>query len=141
MALISTGGRGRIVGRFHPSRNLTALCGDSRLKIYELSTHDVWTARLQQPHKLHRVAISHSGETIAATRSSRFFRKDSGDFEELNQVLTGCLEHAKISLLTTIETGQATEIQCVPGEHSICFNHRETTSLRFFPSTSPLNTG
>ncbi|HEY0982153.1 protein kinase domain-containing protein [Schlesneria sp.] len=133
VALISTGGRGRIVGRFHPSKNLLALCGDSRLKIYELSTHDVWTARLQQPHKLHRVAISHSGETIAATRSSRFFRKDSGDFEELNQVLTGCLEHAEISLLTTIETGQATEIQCVPGEHSICFNHQETTSLRFFP--------
>ena len=65
---LSSGGRGRVVGRFHPNQDKLAICSNNRLICYELSQETIWQQRLQQSQTLTSVALSSSGDKLAATR-------------------------------------------------------------------------
>ncbi|MFO1095034.1 MAG: hypothetical protein U0992_17265 [Planctomycetaceae bacterium] len=81
VAVIPTGGRGHIVGRFQPSRNTLAVCGDDRVTVYDLSSSTVRMTQLCQSQLVVHMDLSRDGRYLAAML-------DIGGFDEPN---AGCI--------------------------------------------------
>ncbi len=120
---LSSGNRGRVTARFHPTQNLLAVSGDRKITVYDLSPTSIWQQRLQQSHRLHGMTLSPDGDRVAAMRILTF----NGLF---NQLLVGETDSDYVAARLSVKTDLEGAIQFSPDGKAIFVSLQQLNLLK-----------
>ena len=120
---LSSGNRGRVTARFHPTQNVLAVSSDRKLTVYELSPASIWQQRLQQSHPLHHISLSPSGDRVAAIMIV-------AQIGLINQLLVGLTDSCLVVGRLSMKTSLAGTIQFSPGGDEICVSLQQLNLLQ-----------
>ena len=120
---LSSGSRGRVTARFHPTQNVLAVSGDQKITVYELSPASIWQQRLQQSHPLHHITLSPSGDRVAAIMIV-------AQIGLINQLLVGLTDSCLVVGRLSMKTSLAGTIQFSPGGDEICVSLQQLNLLQ-----------
>ena len=120
---LSSGNRGRVTARFHPTQNVLAVSSDQKLTAYELSPASIWQQRLQQSHELHHITLSPSGDRVAAIMVV-------AQIGLINQLSVGVTDSNLVVGRRSMKTDLAGTIQFSPDGDEICVSLQKLNLLQ-----------